>query len=148
MNATETMGAAPPVRVLFLCTHNSARSQMAEALLRHHGKDRFEVFSAGTEQTRVHPLAIAAMADIGIDISSQRSKHLEEYLGQDFEYVITVCDSANESCPVFPGDPQRIHWSFSDPSAATGSDAERLRAFERVRDQINMRLRTWVQIFR
>jgi arsenate reductase len=135
---------ADPIRVLFLCTHNSARSQMAEALLRHLGGERFDVASAGTEATRVHPLAIRAMADVGIDIGQARSKHLNEYLGQDFDYVITVCDSANESCPIFPGDPQRIHWSFPDPSAADGSDDERFRAFERVRNEITMRLRTWI----
>lgn len=136
-----------PIRVLFLCTHNSARSQMAEALLRHIGKGRFEVFSAGTEVTRVNPLAIRAMADVGIDISDARSKHLSEYVGDDFDYVITVCDSANESCPVFPGDPQRIHWSFLDPSAVEGAEAERQKAFDRVRDEINLRLRTWIQLF-
>ena len=135
-----------PIRVLFLCTHNSARSQMAEALLAQIGGERFEVVSAGTEATRVHPLAIRAMADVGIDISGARSKHLNEYLGQNFDYVITVCDSANESCPVFPGSPQRIHWSFADPSAAEGSENDRYRAFERVRNEITMRLRTWVQL--
>jgi arsenate reductase (thioredoxin) len=143
MNATDR---EQPLRVLFLCTHNSARSQMAEALLAQIGGERFEVASAGTEATRVHPLAVRAMAEVGIDISDVRSKHLDEYLGQGFDYVITVCDSANESCPVFPGDPQRIHWSFPDPSAVDGSEAERYRAFERVRNEITMRLRTWVQL--
>jgi arsenate reductase len=137
---------ADPIRVLFLCTHNSARSQMAEALLRQIGGDHFDVVSAGTEVTQVHPLAVRAMAAVGIDISQARSKHLNEYLGHDFDYVITVCDSANESCPIFPGDPQRIHWSFPDPSAAAGSEDERYRAFERVRDEIAVRLRTWVQL--
>ena len=136
-----------PIRVLFLCTHNSARSQMAEALLRHIGGERFEVFSAGTEATRVHPLAVRAMADVGLDISGARSKQLNEFLGQDFDYVITVCDSANESCPIFPGDPQRIHWSFEDPSAADGSEEERYQVFERVRNEITLRLRTWTQLF-
>lgn len=136
-----------PIRVLFLCTHNSARSQMAEALLRHIGGDTFEVFSAGTEATRVHSLAVQAMANVGLDIALARSKHLNEYLGQNFDYVITVCDSANESCPIFPGDPQRIHWSFPDPSAVQGSDEERLKAFEKVASEINIRLRTWVQLF-
>jgi arsenate reductase len=135
-----------PIRVLFLCTHNSARSQMAEALLRQLGGGRFEAFSAGTEATRVHPLAVRAMADVGIDIAQAHSKHLNEYLGQDFDYVITVCDRAAESCPVFPGRPERIHWSFPDPSAVTGSEAERYRAFERVRNEIMLRLRTWVQL--
>jgi arsenate reductase len=118
---------------------------MAEALLEQIGGERFEVVSAGTEATCVHPLAIRAMAEVGLDISDARSKHLNEYVGQDFDYVITVCDSANESCPVFPGEPQRIHWSFPDPSAAVGSEADRYRAYERVRDEITMRLRTWVQ---
>lgn len=128
-------------RVLFLCTHNSARSQMAEGLLRQQAGDRFEVFSAGTEATRVHPLAIAAMRDLGIDISHQSSKTLNEYAGDHFDFVITVCDKANESCPVFPGDTERIHWSFEDPSQATGTGEERLRRFRNVRDAISARLR-------
>ena len=128
-------------RVLFLCTHNSARSQMAEGLLRKMGGDQFEVFSAGTEETRVHPLAIEAMLEIGIDISGQRSKTLDEFKGQQFDYVITVCDRANETCPLFPSDTQRIHWSFDDPSAATGADEQRLRAFRNVREGIQHRLR-------
>jgi arsenate reductase len=134
------------IRVLFLCTHNSARSQMAEALLRRLGRGRFEAFSAGTVATRVHPLAVRAMAAVGVDISQARSKQLDEYLSQDFDYVITVCDSAAESCPVFPGRPKRIHWSFPDPSAATGSEAERYRAFEQVRDEMTQQLRAWVQL--
>jgi arsenate reductase len=117
---------------------------MAEALLSRVGGERFEVASAGTEATRVHPLAIAAMAEIGIDISRARSKHLDEFVGKDFDAVITVCDNANESCPVFPGSPQRIHWSFPDPSAVEGSEADRYRAFETVRDAIMAQLRTWV----
>lgn len=127
-------------RVLFLCTHNSARSQMAEGLLRAMAGDRFEVFSAGTEATRVHPLAIEAMREIGIDISRQRSKTLDELRGEPFDSVITVCDRANESCPIFPGGTERIHWSFDDPSAATGSDEERLRAFRKVRDKLGSHL--------
>jgi arsenate reductase len=128
-------------RVLFLCTHNSARSQMAEGLLRKIAGDQFEVFSAGTEKTRVHPLAIEAMRESGIDISSHRSKTLDEFEGQQFDYVITVCDRANESCPIFPGSTERIHWSFDDPSAATGTDEQRLRAFRQIRDAIQDRLR-------
>lgn len=139
--------SSPPIRVLFLCTHNSARSQMAEALLRHIGGERFDVQSAGTAATRVHPLAVAAMADVGIDISNARSKHLNQFVGDDFDFVITVCDAANESCPIFPGDPNRIHWSFPDPSAVEGSDEQRARAFAKVRDEITLRLRTWVQLF-
>jgi arsenate reductase len=131
-------------RVLFLCTHNSARSQMAEGLLRDLAGSDFEAFSAGTEKTRVQPLAIEAMREIGIDISSHTSKTLDAFEGQTFDYVITVCDRANESCPIFPGATQRIHWSFDDPTAATGSDDERLREFRRVRGEIQERLRTFV----
>lgn len=130
-------------RVLFLCTHNSARSQIAEALLRHIGGERFEVVSAGTEATRVHPLAIRAMAESGIDISNARSKLLDEFLDRRFDYVVTVCDAANESCPIFPGSPNRIHWSFPDPSAVEGSEEERLQAFRTVRDELTMRIRNW-----
>jgi len=135
-----------PIRVLFLCTHNSARSQMAEGLLRHLGPQRFEVHSAGTEATEVRPLAIKAMTDMGIDISGQYSKTMDEYLGQQFDYVITVCDRANESCPIFPGDPERIHWSFRDPSAAEGSDEDQLKVYRQVRDEILGRLRLWTQL--
>lgn len=135
-------------RVLFLCTHNSTRSQMAEGLLRALAGDDFEVFSAGTEQTKVQPLAIDAMREIGIDISSHSSKTLDAFKGQTFDYVITVCDRANESCPIFPGDTQRIHWSFDDPTAETGSDEHRLRTFRRVRNEIQQRLRTFVTIAR
>lgn len=128
-------------RVLFLCTHSSARSQMAEGLLRQLGGADFEVFSAGTEETRVHPLAIHAMEEIGIDISGQTSKTLDRYRGQKFDYVITVCDKANETCPIFPDQPERMHWTFQDPSAATGSDEQRLQVFRKVRDEIAGHLR-------
>lgn len=114
---------------------------MAEGLLRNMGGEQFEAFSAGTEQTRVHPLAIEAMREIGIDISAQTSKTLEAFQGEHFDYVITVCDRANESCPIFSGETERIHWSFDDPSAATGTDEQRLRAFRTVRDAILQRLR-------
>src|SRR4051812_38758738 len=107
-------------RVLFLCTHNSARSQMAEGLLRAWGGDRFEAHSAGVEATEVRPLAIRAMAELGIDIGIQRSKTLDGYLGQQFDDVITTCDEAREACPLFPGAARMLHWSFDDPSAATG----------------------------
>src|SRR5262245_56332549 len=123
-------------RVLFLCTHNSARSQMAEGLLRHLGGDRFEAFSAGTEATHVRPLAIRAMAEIGIDISGQQSKTLDRYLDEAFDVVITVCDDANESCPVFPNARARIHWSFPDPSKAVGTEDEQLAVYRRARDAI------------
>ena len=123
-------------KVLFLCTHNSARSQMAEGLLRQLAGDRFGTYSAGTEATGVRPQAIKVMNEIGIDISGQQSKTLEKYIGQPFDYVITVCDAANEACPVFPGAKQRLHWSFEDPAAAVGSEEERLRVFRSVRDNI------------
>jgi arsenate reductase len=132
------------LQVLFLCTHNSARSQMAEGLLREMGKGQFEVFSAGTEATQVRPLAIKAMAEIGIDISHQRSKVLTEYLAQPFDYVITVCDQANESCPVFPGAKNRLHWSFPDPSKATGTEVEQLAVYRQVREAIATRLEEWL----
>ena len=123
-------------RVLFLCTHNSARSQMAEGLLRHLAGDRYEAFSAGTEATRVRPLAIRAMAELAVDISQQESKTLDRYLGDPFDAVITVCDQAAEACPVFPGTKRRLHWSFPDPSKAQGSDEEQLAVYRQVRDDI------------
>ncbi len=129
-------------RVLFICTHNSARSQMAEGLLRSLGGERFEVFSAGTEATHVRPLAIRAMAELEIDISQQQSKTLERYLGEPFDDVITVCDAAAEACPVFPGAARRRHWSFEDPSKATGSESEQIEAYRQVRDEIRSRIET------
>ena len=128
-------------RVLILCTGNSARSQMAEGLLRYEGGDRFEVASAGVAPTRVRPEAIVVMKEIGIDISRHNSKLVAEFTNQKFDYVITVCDNANEQCPVFPGETRRIHWSFDDPAAARGGDEERLSVFRRVRDEIRHRLR-------
>lgn len=127
-------------RILFLCTHNSARSQMAEGLLRSLGGDRFEVFSAGTEATRVRPLAIQAMSELDIDISGQQSKTLARYLNEPFDEVITVCDAAAEACPVFPGATHRRHWSFPDPSQARGSEAEQLAVYRHVRDAIRERI--------
>ncbi len=127
-------------RVLFICTHNSARSQMAEGLLRHLGNERFEVFSAGTEATLVRPMAIQAMAELGIDISHQHSKTLDRYLGEPLDDVITVCDTAAEACPVFPGATRRRHWSFEDPSKATGSETEQLKVYRQVRDEIRSRI--------
>lgn len=127
-------------KVLFLCTHNSARSQMAEGLLRHLACDRFEVMSAGTEATSVRPEAIFAMSELGVDISGQTSKTMERYLGEPFDCVITVCDDANEACPVFPGAENRLHWSFQDPSRAQGSEEERLEVFRTVRDEIQARI--------
>ncbi len=131
-------------RVLFLCTHNSARSQMAEGFLRALGGDRFEVESAGTEETRVNPLAIRAMAEVGIDLTGHRSKTLDRFLDAPWDDVITVCDSANERCPIFPRSARRLHWSFEDPSRAAGSEAERLRVFQTVRDEISARIRAWL----
>jgi arsenate reductase len=131
-------------RVLVLCTHNSARSQMAEAFLRALAGDRLEVASAGTVATAVHPLAIRVMEEIGFDLRGHTSKTLDRFLGEPWDYVITVCDQAGERCPVFPGRARRIHWSFEDPSAATGSEADRLAVFRRVRDAIGDRLRIWL----
>jgi arsenate reductase (thioredoxin) len=131
-------------RVLFLCTHNSARSQMAEGFLRQLAGDRFEVASAGTEATRVHPLAIRAMRDVGVDISLHTSKTVDSLLDRPWDYVITVCDSANERCPLFPGRTTRLHWSFDDPSQATGTEDERLDTFRRVRNEIQTRLGAWL----
>src|SRR5438094_7073058 len=127
-------------RVLILCTGNSARSQMAEGLLRHEAGDRFEVFSAGTKPTRVRQEAVAVMNEVWIDISGQRSKSVDEFIGQPFDYVITVCDNAKESCPVFPGNVQRLHWSFEDPAAVQGSEEERMGIFRNVRDQLHRRI--------
>jgi arsenate reductase len=114
---------------------------MAEGLLRHDAGDTFDVYSAGVEPTRVRPEAVAAMNDIGIDISSHRSKSVEEFSGQEFDYVITVCDNANEQCPIFPGKTRRIHWSFEDPAAAKGDDDAKPAVFRRVRDEIRDHLR-------
>jgi arsenate reductase len=132
--------SSPRARVLFICTHNSARSQMAEGWLRHLAGDRFEAHSAGLQATFVHPLAIQAMAEVGVDISAQQSKTLDRYLDQPWDYVITVCDSANEACPHFPGGIHRLHWSFPDPARADGTVEERLAAFRAVRDAIRQRL--------
>jgi len=128
-------------RILILCTGNSARSQMAEGLLRHYAGDRFEVFSAGTRPSQVRPEAIAAMREVGIDISGQRSKSVDEFAGQPFDYVLTVCDTAKESCPIFPGKAATIHQSFEDPAAAQGSEEERLAVFRRVRNEMRQYLR-------
>lgn len=131
-------------RVLILCTGNSARSQMAEGVLRHMNKD-LEVASAGVAPSHVRPEAIEVMRELGIDISSHRSKSVDEFQGQEFDYVITVCDNANEQCPVFPGKTRRIHWSFEDPAAAQGDESARLGVFRRVRDEISERLKEFSQ---
>ena len=132
----------PRTRVLILCTGNSARSQMAEGLLKKMAGDRFEVYSAGTKPVGLNPNAVMALKDIGIDISGNRSKSVEEFLGQRFDYVITVCDNAKESCPIFPGEGQRIHHSFTDPAAVPS--AEQPEAFRRTRDEIEAWLRAFV----
>ena len=132
-------------RILVLCTGNSARSQMGEGLFRAEGGDGFEVFSAGTKPGSVRPEAIAVMKQIGIDISGHRSKSVDEFSGQSFDYVVTVCDNARDSCPVFPAATKRIHWSVEDPAAVEGSEAERLSAFRRIRDQINERVKAFLR---
>src|SRR5690349_18963176 len=119
----------PKKRVLILCTGNSARSQMAGGLLRHDAGDRFDVKSAGVRPSQVRPEAVAVMDEIGIDISRQRSKHIDKFRDQTFDYVLTVCDNAKETCPVYPGQTNRIHQSFNDPAAVEGSQAERLAVF-------------------
>lgn len=129
-------------RALFLCTHNSARSQMAEGLLRALGGERFDAASAGTEATHVRPLAIRAMAELGIDIAQQESKSLDRYLNEPFDYVVTVCDQANASCPIFPGGKHRLHWSLPDPSQARGSEGEQLAVYRQVRDELRQRIAT------
>jgi arsenate reductase len=131
-------------RLLILCTGNSARSQMAEGLLRSFGGDRFEVLSAGTRPSLVRPEAIAVMSELGIDLSGHRSKHVREFDGQHFDYVITVCEQANESCPIFSGDTERIHWSVPDPAAVEGSETERLAAFRGIRDSLAETLRVFI----
>ncbi len=132
-------------KILIVCTGNSARSQMAEGLLRHEGGDRFLVFSAGTKPGSVRPEAIAVMAEAGVDLSGHRSKSVEEFVGQPLDFVITVCDSARETCPVFPGSVTRLHWPFEDPAAVEGSEEVRKAAFRRVRDQIHARIRAFLQ---
>jgi arsenate reductase len=131
-------------RVLFVCTHNSARSQMAEAMLRAFAGDRFEAFSAGTEAAGIRPEAIQVMSEIGMDISGQRSKTIDEFQGQAFEWFITVCDEAQKNCPVLPGVRAVAHWSIEDPSLIDGTPDEQLAAFRRARDLIRNRLRTFI----
>lgn len=135
-----------PIRVLFLCTGNSARSQMAEGLLRNLGGDRYEVYSAGTDPKPIHPLTKKVMNEIEIDISNQHSKALDEFLNQSFDYIITVCDRARDNCPTFPGDSKRIHWGFEDPAAATGSEIEQLTVFRKIRNEISNRIRVWIPL--
>lgn len=133
-----------PARVLILCTGNSARSQMAEGLLRHDGGEAFQVFSAGTHPGLVRPEAIMVMAEVGIDISGHRSKSVEEFIDQEFDVVMTVCSRARENCPVFPGAYARIAWEFDDPAAVSGDEEVRLDAFRRARDEIRAKLGDWI----
>ncbi|MGA2273292.1 MAG: arsenate reductase ArsC [Bryobacteraceae bacterium] len=128
-----------------LCTGNSARSQMGEGLFREEGGGGYEVSSAGTRPSQVRPEAIAVMREIGIDISGHRAKSVDEFAGQEFDFVVTVCDSARDNCPVFPGATQRIHWSLEDPAAVQGTEEERLAAFRRIRDQLRDRVRTFLR---
>lgn len=137
-----------PIRVLVVCTGNSARSILAEALLRHVGGSDFEVHSAGTEPKGVNPLTLRVLGEAGIDTTGLRSKSVEEYLGQPFDYVITVCDQARQVCPVFPGAGERLHWGYEDPAAVEGTEEERLRAFRRVFTQLSERIRTFVVLVR
>ena len=136
------MTMSQSIRILVLCTGNSCRSQMAEALFRHFGAGKVEAFSAGLKPKAVHPKAIQVMQELGIDISHQKSNHVSEFLSEQFDYVITVCDNAASNCPVFPGEAERLHWPFDDPDKATGSEDEILSEFRRVRDEIATRIRT------
>ena len=135
-----------PIRVLFVCTGNSARSQIAEASLRRVGGPDFAVFSAGTEPKGVNPLTIRVLSDAGIDWSSARSKSVDEFAGQAFDYVITVCDRARQSCPIFPGTHNTLHWGLEDPAEVEGSETERLAAFQRTYMEVNQRLRPFVEV--
>ena len=138
----------PPIRVLFVCTGNSARSQMAEAILGRLGGPDFDVHSAGTHPWGVNPLTIRALAEIGLDWSGARSKSVIEYLDEPLDYVITVCDQAREACPVFPGEHESIHWGFDDPAAAQGTDDERLVVFRRVLGEISIRIKPFAEVAR
>jgi arsenate reductase len=138
--------AADPIRVLFVCTHNSARSQIAEALLKRYGGDDFEVHSAGTEVSRVNPYAIRVLGDAGIDWSGARSKSITEFLDRTFDYVITVCDRARATCPVFPGSSNTLHWGLDDPSEVEGSDEEKLAAFRGTETEVSVRLRPFIEV--
>jgi arsenate reductase len=144
--AKRTAPVPDPIRVLFICTHNSARSQIAEALLGHYGGSDFLVHSAGTEATRVNPFAVQVLAEIGIDWANARSKVLTEFLDEPWDYVITVCDRARQSCPVFPGQMNSLHWGLDDPSEVDGTDEEKLEAFRRTRMEVATRLRPFIEI--
>ena len=137
---------AAPIRVLFVCTHNSARSQIAEALLQRYGGDDFEVYSAGTEATRVNPYAIRVLGELGIEWTDARSKVINEFLDEQFDYVITVCDRAKATCPVFPGSSNSLHWGLDDPSEVDGTDEEKLAAFRRTQTEVSVRLRPFIEV--
>ena len=146
--AAAATGANGPIRVIFVCTGNSARSQMAEALLRRDGGPAFEVVSAGVSPRGVHPMTIKALDKVGIDISGARSKPIGEFIGQRFDYVITVCDRARATCPVFPGGSQTLHWGIDDPAEATGTEAERQAAFDRALRELSGRIHTFLPLVR
>jgi arsenate reductase (thioredoxin) len=142
------MDQQSPIRVLFVCTGNSARSQIADALLQQIGGADFEVHSAGTQPRGVNPYAVEVLRAIGIDWSHAESKSIDGFLGQQFDYVITVCDRARETCPVFPGSENTLHWGLDDPAEVEGTDAEKRAAFERTREELTLRLRPFVEIAR
>lgn len=135
-----------PIRVLVVCTGNSARSVMAEALIRHRGGHHFEAHSAGTHPRGINPLTLAVLGEAGIDASWARSKSVDEFLGQSFDYVITVCDEARQVCPVFPGVHESLHWGYEDPAEATGTQEERLAVFRRVFIQLGERINQFVEL--
>ena len=132
-------------KVLFLCTGNSCRSQMAEGFLRYMAGDKFEVFSAGVKPTQVNPLAIQVMAEVDVDISKNRSKSAIEFIGQQFDYVITVCDNANKICTIFPGKYEKVHWDLKDPAEALGSEEDRIVVFREIRDEIRQKIEEWIK---
>ena len=138
--------SSPPIRVLFVCTHNSARSQIAEALLQRYGGANFEVHSAGTQATAVNPYAVRVLGELGIDWSHARSKIIDEFLQQQFDYVITVCDRARATCPVFPGSANSLHWGLDDPSEVEGTDEQKLAAFQHTQLELSVRLRPFVEV--
>jgi arsenate reductase len=140
------MTPSAPIKVLFLCTGNSCRSQIAEGWLRQLGGDQFEVYSAGLEPHGVNPNTVTVMEELGIDMSKHRSKHIDEYIGKiDFDFLITVCGNADERCPYFPGMGTRIHWPFEDPAAFEGSEDEKLDFFRKIRDQIRDKIQSWLE---
>ena len=142
------MSAEDPIRVLFVCTGNSARSVMAEALLRQHGGDAFEVHSAGTEPKGINPLTLRVIGDAGLDASWARSKSVDEFLGQRFDYVITVCDQARQVCPVFPGVHESLHWGYEDPAKVEGTEEQRLAAFQKTLTMMGTRIAQFIPLAR